>query len=488
MPLIEPPRSPEDTRPLTPTRATPAPLIVLLVMGLIGLGVVSLFGLFLLVSQPQMTTPITVYLRVEGRTYAVSTAARTVREVIAEQRMTLYENTVVVPELETRLSPEMTIAVSAERSVSVTIDGETSIFRTVFDHPLDILNSVGFMPETDDRISVNGRRIEVVKLVDYPLPANAIVVQNTIPITIIVDEETRLFETSANTVGEALAEAGITLYLGDRVQPGVDSLIEVEMQITVERSQPIMIRVDGTTIETRTIGKTVSEALAEAGVILNGLDYAVPPENTRLSVVTEIRVVRVTERVETEQQPIAFEVVYQADAELELDQQQVVQAGVNGVEQRNIRVRYEDSIEVSRVDEGAQVTQQPVNQIVAYGTKIVLRTIDTPEGPREYWRKLRVYATSYHPEALGGDDITATGRKLVKGIVGIDPKLIPYDSSVYVEGYGTGIAADTGGPRRSRYWIDLGYSDADWVSWSRWVDVYLLTPLPDDFPVILPPR
>jgi 3D (Asp-Asp-Asp) domain-containing protein len=126
-----------------------------------------------------------------------------------------------------------------------------------------------------------------------------------------------------------------------------------------------------------------------------------------------------------------------------------------------------------------------VNHIIGYGTNIVLRTIDTPEGPRQYWRRLRMYATSYHPAALGGDNVTATGRILTKGIVASDPRVIAYGNTLYIPGYGEGVMADTGSAR-SGLWIDLGYDDANWVSWSRWVDVYLLAPVPDNIRYLLP--
>ncbi|MBZ0275116.1 MAG: G5 domain-containing protein, partial [Anaerolineae bacterium] len=146
--------------------------------------------------------------------------------------------------------------------------------------------------------------------------------------------------------------------------------------------------------------------------------------------------------------------------------------------QTNTRIRLENGVEISRTAESAAVLVEPVNEVIAYGTNVVIQTVNTPDGPREYWRVLRLYATSYHPAALGGDDVTATGRRLTKGIVAIDPRVIPYGTEVYVEGYGVGLAADTGGPRRSARWIDLGYDDENWVSWSRPVDVYILTPIP----------
>ncbi|MCA9912733.1 MAG: hypothetical protein KC496_05275, partial [Anaerolineae bacterium] len=115
-----------------------------------------------------------------------------------------------------------------------------------------------------------------------------------------------------------------------------------------------------------------------------------------------------------------------------------------------------------------------------------LRTVDTPEGPREYWRVLRMYATSYHPEALGGDDVTAIGERLRKGIVAANPNIIPYRANLFIPGYGLGVMADTGGARSTPYWVDLGYSDEDYVGWHQYVDVYLLTPVPQNIDYLLP--
>jgi 3D (Asp-Asp-Asp) domain-containing protein len=132
------------------------------------------------------------------------------------------------------------------------------------------------------------------------------------------------------------------------------------------------------------------------------------------------------------------------------------------------------------------MAQAPMNEVVAYGTRITVRTIETPDGVLEYWRKFRMYATSYYPAELGGDNITSIGETLRKGIVAINPRIIPYRLNVYVFGYGVGRTADTGGPRTTPYWIDLGYSDEDFVGWSRWVDVYVLTPIPETVNYLLP--
>ena len=43
---------------------------------------------------------------------------------------------------------------------------------------------------------------------------------------------------------------------------------------------------------------------------------------------------------------------------------------------------------------------------------------------------------------------------------------------------GTAVAADTGGAIKGRR-VDLCYDDHNLVLWYRWVDVYLLAPVPD---------
>ena len=166
----------------------------------------------------------------------------------------------------------------------------------------------------------------------------------------------------------------------------------------------------------------------------------------------------------------------------------IIQVGQNGSREMRSRIRYENGQETSRTLAEAVTVEAPIDQVIAYGTNIVLYT--APGSTRQYWRKLRMYATYYHPAALGGDDKTATGATLKKGIVAADPDIIPYGTDLFVPGYGVGRMADTGGPRSSPYWIDLGYSDEDVadgkVAWHWYVDVYLLAPPPDKINYLLP--
>ena len=46
---------------------------------------------------------------------------------------------------------------------------------------------------------------------------------------------------------------------------------------------------------------------------------------------------------------------------------------------------------------------------------------------------------------LANGNYTATGSRLKKGIVSVDPKLIPLSTRLYIEGYGYAVADDVGG-------------------------------------------
>lgn len=71
---------------------------------------------------------------------------------------------------------------------------------------------------------------------------------------------------------------------------------------------------------------------------------------------------------------------------------------------------------------------------------------------------LTMNASAYDPYPAGGNGgYTATGAKAQYGIVAVDPKVIPLGTLVFVEGYGFGLAADTGGAIKGNK-IDLCYN------------------------------
>ncbi len=483
---LNPPPFEDDTQPVLIIRDNrPHRALVLLGLALV-VGVAALtcgVVAFNWLAEQSKAHPVTV--TADGSTRIAMTYARTVSALLSDMSIALLEGDMVTPALNTPITDDLHIEVVRSRSVTLTVDGQSRIYRTHLTNPTDIMHSAGLSLAGKDRVFVDGTEATQASLTDWPVPASQITIRRALTVTIDDAGRQLSVETTSDTVGEALFDAGITLYAADTVTPESHTPLSADMTIMIERSRPVTIIADGVTLETRVAGVTVGDALASAGLALVGLDYSVPDTDVRVRGGMRIRVIRAREEVIVEETVQPYETVYQADAGLELDQIQLAQAGQNGVIQTSIRVRYENGIEISRTVEDTRVAQEAMNEVIAYGTNVVLRSIDTPEGPRQYWRRIRMYATSYHPAALGGDNITATGDTLRKGIVGSNPDVLPYGTEVYVPGYGIGKMADTGALTR-RLRIDLGYSDEDWVSWSRWVDVYLLAPVPAQIDYILP--
>ncbi|MDI6840464.1 MAG: 3D domain-containing protein [bacterium] len=50
----------------------------------------------------------------------------------------------------------------------------------------------------------------------------------------------------------------------------------------------------------------------------------------------------------------------------------------------------------------------------------------------------------------GNPNVTATGTRPRPGVIAVNPQVIPYGTRIFIQGYGWGIAEDTGGAMRSR--------------------------------------
>jgi 3D (Asp-Asp-Asp) domain-containing protein len=74
-------------------------------------------------------------------------------------------------------------------------------------------------------------------------------------------------------------------------------------------------------------------------------------------------------------------------------------------------------------------------------------------------RMLKMRSTGYYVgEKTVPSNVTFTGHKLQRGLVAVDPKVIPLHTRLYVIGYGYAYAADTGSKIKGLR-IDLAVKD-----------------------------
>lgn len=187
-------------------------------------------------------------------------------------------------------------------------------------------------------------------------------------------------------------------------------------------------------------------------------------------VITESKFKEKLEEV-TEQLP--KKTVYEDDPQTEAGEEKILEEGENGKKTKIIKITYYLDKEYEREIVSTEVIPAKDKKILR-GTKIVWKTLDTPDGSIRYWKKMRVYATHYDQHCLGCNEWTAIGMRAGKGVIAVDPKVIKMRSKVYVPGYGMAIAGDTGGAIKGNI-IDLGFDDARTAGWSaRFIDIYLL--------------
>ncbi|RME82000.1 MAG: DUF348 domain-containing protein [Caldilineae bacterium] len=316
-----------------------------------------------------------------------------------------------------------------------------------------------------------------------------IAIERAIPFTLIDGKALpATVYTHAQTVAQALDAEQVPLYEGDTVFPPLSSRLQPGMLVTIRRATPVTILADGQEFHVRTQEETVAAVLVQQGIVVMGLDRVEPDLGTRLRPHMQIRVTRVREQYVYEDEIVPFESIMLGDDTLLIDQRRVKSQGRNGLRRYRYRVRYEDGQEVARTLEDSWIAVEPETRVIAYGRKIVPQTLETPNGTITYWRKIRMYATSYSPKRSGTPRSapwygrTRLGKPLRKGIVAVDPAVVNLRQELYVPGYGLAIAGDTGSGVKGKH-IDLGYSDWDYRSWHWWVDVYLLWPPPPPYAI-----
>ena len=366
-------------------------------------------------------------------------------------------------------------------AVLIVDNHKTITLQTDENIPSKLLNEAGITLNTHDRVLLNGLPTSL----DQPITNTPITIQirRAVSITLVTPDGQKQLQSSAFTVGEALQEATYWLHARDKVEPALDSPISDGMTITVTPSRELTVSVDGGAVRINSAAQTVGEALAEAGIPLIALDYSLPPGNEPIPSDGQIRVVRVNESVLLAQKPIPFENEFQASADVPLDQTQILQPGESGLTVQRIRIRYEDGQEISRLSEDETLVRPPKTRLLGYGTKIEIKTAEVDGVQIEYWRAVQMYATSYSPCRSGADRCypgTSSGQALRKGMVGLRQSwyLSMQGQQLYIPGYGFSSVADVCGGCVGKPWIDLGYSDNDYEQWSSWVTVYFLTPVP----------
>ncbi|MDN5364338.1 MAG: hypothetical protein PWQ91_1400 [Eubacteriales bacterium] len=283
-----------------------------------------------------------------------------------------------------------------------------------------------------------------------------------------VDGKERVLITSARTVKELLTKEKVFLRQEDRVEPALDSPLVHGMLVKVKRAVPVYLVEGEKKRLLYTAAGTVEEFLRQSGLRLQGEDRVEPAPEAPIRKGMIIILTRVTYRFTEEVRELPCSVVEKEDPMVEKGLTRILQEGEKGQEKIVWQVVWENGKVVARRMVAREVLKEPKPRLVGVG---VMQLASRGRVPFRFKKVLQMEATAY----TWTGQRTAAGITPRRGVVAVDPAVIPLGSRLYVEGYGYATAADTGGDIVGNR-IDLFMESlADAVRWGRRrVKVYFL--------------
>lgn len=264
--------------------------------------------------------------------------------------------------------------------------------------------------------------------------------------------------------------------------------------VSEETTVRVSLTADGENKTYTTTALTVADLLAEAGVTLGEDDIVTPNAETVISDGIEIVVQRVEYKEETETQIVDYGFVTEETSSLASGTTQIKQYGIEGERTIVTSNKYVDGVFAESVVVSDEITKEPVDQIKLIGTgktntldyssssssNAAGTFVDSNGNTVSYIRKLTGTSTAYCADEGA---ITATGTPVFVGGVAVNPNVIPYGSKLYIvtsDGkrvYGYATAVDTGGAlMNGSVLVDVFYSTySECINWGRRsVTVYVL--------------
>ena len=328
----------------------------------------------------------------------------------------------------------------------------------------EALSLAGF--DLNDDYMLNCELSDTLASVDY------IEISRPVTVDVVVDNEKQTLVTYSDTISDVLEENGIQLDSNDVIEvetPVSTDVVEKEETALEDADEIDEVEVDADAAEDNA---AEDETESETETV---------ESSAEIEAETVVSVVRVETTYHYDYETLYYDIEYVEDSSMYTGESKVITPGSEGEKVYTFRVTLEDGVEVSREFVGEEVTVEPVNEVVAYGTKAAMTT---SRGQVAYSEVLSVNATAYTNDSEWGDLLHSTGSLGLRarwGIIAVDPSVIPIGTKVYVKStdgsadYGFAIAADTGGAiigNKIDLWMD---SESTCNSWGiRSVEVYIL--------------
>lgn len=293
------------------------------------------------------------------------------------------------------------------------------------------------------------------------------------PVFLTIDGEKTEYYTTADNIAEFLDSEEFEFNKHDDLSFDINDDITTGLNMTVKQAFQVTINDGGKETKVWTTGGLVSDILEEQDVTFNKHDKVKPSIDNNLSDKASIQITRVEKKSDKVEETVAFKTEKREDSSLDKGKEKVITDGQEGKIVKTYEITKENGKEVDRKLVDETVKKEKQNKVVAIGTKeapeqnLVTLSSKTENKPASKTsqkqsttakqssssepsgQELYMTASAYSADCKGCSGITATGINLKANrdmkIIAVDPSVIPLGSTVWVEGYGTAIAGDTGG-------------------------------------------
>lgn len=355
---------------------------------------------------------------------------------------------------------------TTKAEVTVFHEGEAVVVETHKDTVGDILEDLEINVGEHDQVSHENT---------YPLHTGIeIHINKAKQVNVEINDKKIAYYTTAGTIGEFLEENGISVKKHDYFSHSAEEIVTDNLKVKIKRAFPVTIQDAAEKNTVWTTGESVSSLLARQGIELAEEDEVSPAETKQVGENTIISITRVKIITEVQREEKNYATIIKEDATLEKGTERIIVQGENGVVAKHFQVRTENGKETDRKLVKEEIEKASKQKIVALGTKedapvpktVAVRKTDTVEikasnavtdsnqqeeqiQEQPDGKSFSMHATAYSAECQGCSGKTATGIDLKSNpemkVIAVDPSVIPLGTEVWVEGYGTAIAGDTGG-------------------------------------------
>ncbi|MFJ9431870.1 ubiquitin-like domain-containing protein [Streptomyces sp. NPDC101490] len=280
--------------------------------------------------------------------------------------------------------------VADDKPVLLSVDGVPRAFHTFADDVGELLAEEGLTVGDHDIVA--------------PAPGQTlaggdeIVVRYGRPVSLTLDGQRRQVWTTARTVEGALRQLGVRAE-GAHLSVSRGATISRQgLALDVRTERSVTFLADGRERTVRTNAATVGEALAEAGITLSGQDAtSVAPGSFPRDGQT-VNVLRITGSQQVREETVPYAVERIRDPELFAGTEVVERRGVTGVRRVTYSLRTVDGVRQKPRRTGEEIVREPVGSLVRVGTRPLPTSVAGADGLD--WAALAACESGGRPDAV----------------------------------------------------------------------------------------